>query len=223
LFRIQKLLTFDNQERSPRLDEGTRAFVREANAALRGEKQTRCAMDRIKRVSILFKWLFMAALVGLPVLNALLWLLVDRADLAGAVNVGGINLAEIPISDPLAWDARLLALGASLLPLAANMVALFNLVRLFGLYAAGEIFSVRNVRCIRFLGYAIIARQAVDPLFQALLSAALTLHNPEGQRVISVGLSDTNVTELVIGFVILLVSWVMDEGRRLKDEEALVI
>lgn len=180
-------------------------------------------MERIKRVSAWLRWLFMAALAGAPVLDALFWMLATPALLAEPGAVGVSCLSGLPVSDPLPWSARLLALGASLLPLAANMAALYFLARLFRLYACGEIFTRRNVRCIRFVGYAVLARQAVDPFFQALVSASLTLHNPAGERVVALGLSDANLTALVTGLVVLLVSWVMDEGRRLQEADALVI
>ncbi|MEF2145299.1 MAG: DUF2975 domain-containing protein [Desulfovibrionaceae bacterium] len=182
-------------------------------------------MERIRKVSIWFKWIFMAGLVVYPLFVMVFWALADQADLPYmlGVTMGNCYLSDIPVLSPLTWVSRLLAFSACLLPMSATMVALYALVRLFSLYSRGEIFSRRNVQLIRWVGYALIARQIVDPFHQALLTLALTMNNPEGERLVSIGLSDSNITALLVGFVIVLISWVMDEGRKLKDEEALVI
>ncbi|MGE4290852.1 MAG: DUF2975 domain-containing protein [Desulfovibrio sp.] len=180
-------------------------------------------MDRIKRVSVWFKWIFLVTLVALPVLDALLWACAEPFQLLDALRESSATFSGLPAGLEMPWDVRLLTFGAGLLPLGANLVGIYFLMRLFRLYAAGEIFSLANVRCFRWIGWAIIGRQAVDPAYQALTTAALTMHNPAGERLIGVGVSDVNVTQLLIGFVILVISWVMDEGRRLQEEEALVI
>jgi hypothetical protein len=55
------------------------------------------------------------------------------------------------------------------------------------------------------------------------MTLALTFNNPPGQRMISIGFSSTDFSEIVTALMIIVVAWIMDEGRKLKEEQALVI
>jgi hypothetical protein len=50
----------------------------------------------------------------------------------------------------------------------------------------------------------------------------LTMDNPPGRHMVSIGL-DTPPHRDLNGVVVILASWVMDEARKLKEEQDLVI
>jgi hypothetical protein len=79
------------------------------------------------------------------------------------------------------------------------------------------------VQCYRRLGYILIAEAIANPIHGALLSIALTLHNLPGQRMLSIGLSSRDLTGAIMGGIVLVISWVMDEGRKLEEEQTLTI
>jgi hypothetical protein len=183
-------------------------------------------MDRIRKVSLIFRGICLFILTALPVLHVVLWAnfnsLADTFALMGG-GPAGFNppwaSLPMPLSDATLWRAGL----ATLIPLAIRMTVFYFLYKLFDLYARGEVFSSGVVRRIRQTGYALLAGQIWNPFNQALVTVLLTLENPPGQRMISVGASSSDVGGLLVAFGIILVSWIMDEGRKLQDEQALVI
>ena len=104
-----------------------------------------------------------------------------------------------------------------------ELYILYSLIKLFGLYSKGEIFSVNNVRYIRNIGYALLFTQIVNPLYQVLMGAVLTLHNPPGHRFLSITLDQTNLGIILIALIVILISWIMAEGCKLREEQQLTI
>jgi hypothetical protein len=80
------------------------------------------------------------------------------------------------------------------------------LLRLFWLYGRGILFTGKNVRCIRFFGWWLMIDWFLD--FQ-MRSA---LHD--------MGLP---MTALFVGLLIIFVAWIMDEGRKIQEEQELTV
>jgi len=94
-----------------------------------------------------------------------------------------------------------------------------KLRRLFSLYENGIIFSKDNVGCFLGMGWALIVLVVAETVSTSILSVVLTFANPPGQRMLTVGFSSGDFTTLCSGLAVLLVSWAMDEGRRIKEEQ----
>lgn len=80
------------------------------------------------------------------------------------------------------------------------------LFALFRLYFKGILFSAANTLCIRLLGYALILGSVADYQMQAAV------------REMS-----WNTTPLLAGLLIIFVSWIMDEGRKISEEQELTV
>ena len=78
--------------------------------------------------------------------------------------------------------------------------------RLFRLYGKGILFSARNTNYIRFQGYYLILDWVVDYQMQG------ALHD----MALSTG-------QLFVGFLIIFIAWIMDEGRKIQEEQDLTI
>lgn len=187
--------------------------------------------QRIQRFAKLFRAIFFAILVLTPVVVAGLWLsggdimLGDRgwSTIIGlATNDVNLDAAHAP-SFPLAWDQRWLGLAVDLIPLGVTMLCLWWLVRLFSLFSAGEIFTGNTVKYIRRTGWTMLAGVVVMPFHEALLTMVLTMHNLPGERLISVSLGAGDIRDLLITGIIILVSWIMDEGRKLRESDELTV
>jgi len=85
----------------------------------------------------------------------------------------------------------------------ASMGALFAL---FQLYARGILFSARNVQLIRFFGYWLILDWFVDFEMQDALHPMAS-----------------SMTTIFVGLIIILLAWIMDEGRKLQEEQELTV
>lgn len=110
-----------------------------------------------------------------------------------------------------------------LLPLAAITYALWGIFRLFGAYAAGEIFSEPANRHLVRIGRSIVAFVPLQTFATAAGSYIVTRHAPpEAQRlVVAVDVSDLLV--LVLGGLLWVIGWVMAEATRIADENRSII
>lgn len=118
---------------------------------------------------------------------------------------------------------RALCFTASILPAGVAMYGFKNMRELFRLYAAGEIFSRRNVSRYRAMGLALLYWAGAAFVNTPLLSLAMSVGMPEGQRHITVGIGSDELAALFAGSAALVISWVMDVGRGIEEEQALTI
>lgn len=81
-----------------------------------------------------------------------------------------------------------------------------TLLALFNLYRRGILFSAKNVLYIRLQGYYLILGYIVDYQMQS--------------RLHDMALSST---PLLIGLLIIFFAWIMDEGRKIKEEQELTV
>jgi len=80
------------------------------------------------------------------------------------------------------------------------------LLRLFWLYGNGILFTAKNVNCIRFLGYWLIIDWFIDYQMQSLLRDM-----------------DLSTTSIFLGLFIIFFAWIMDEGRKIQEEQELTV
>jgi len=97
-----------------------------------------------------------------------------------------------------------LALAAIQLALTACGVIALN--RLFKLFERGIFFAVENVRHLKTLGLVVAGCGLVQTLLEWLSPA-----------------KNLSLNLLVLGLLIVLISWIMDEGRKLQEEQALTV
>ncbi len=162
--------------------------------------------------------MFTIVLVLIPVVNASLWAFIN-------VLPGTMQEAVLPAFAriPLPGMARMLGFIVALVPASVIMYATVVLIRLFRLYEAGQIFRPANVHCFRSLSRTLVAWCAANIISGSLMSIALTLHHPPGQRMISVGLGSPDITALLVGLVLGVIAWVMEEGCKLQEDQDLTV
>lgn len=181
-------------------------------------------MNKIQRVSTFFKWLFQIICIALPVSSIVFWM---SAPASITIVHHALVINDIPksiqILHPLSSATKLLGFVISLIPLAVNLFVLYFLIRLFQLYEKCEIFSLKNVRYIKYIGYTLFIGQLINPIYEALLSAALTWHNPHGERMAVISFSGTNMAILLTALLIILISWIMAEGHQLAEDQKYTI
>lgn len=86
----------------------------------------------------------------------------------------------------------------------------FVLNRLLRIFAKGDFFTVGNITCIKWLGGLVIADWLIVKLLDAIVS-----------RVVAIGVGD--FTKLAFGLLIILIAWIMDEGRKIQEEQELTV
>jgi hypothetical protein len=154
----------------------------------------------------------------LPLLCAAFWVLFNRI-------YALIPMIALPvrINHDLAAHTRMLAFLCDLAPLSALIFGLLKLKKLFSLYEKGYIFTEQNVNCYRSLGRTLMVWVACDIVNRTLLGIVLTLDNPPGKRLLVLGMDGGDFTGIFVGATVLIISWVMDEARKMQEEQALII
>jgi hypothetical protein len=183
-------------------------------------------MDRIKRISLFFRVLFQISFVALPIFLITAWLKFSGTlvILGGAINLNYIPAAySNSILHTLNASERLLALCLNSIPMFIQLYILFALIRLFKLYEKGEIFSINNVRYIRNIGYTLLITQIIDPIYNGAMGLVLTRYNPPGHRFAAITLDETNIVIVLIALIVILISWIMSEGCKLREEQQLTV
>lgn len=180
-------------------------------------------MDRIQKMSLFFRILFQFLSVLLPILLIIAWvkapspLFSIHHEAVVDMIYRGQTFTEI------GFNARILGLFISFIPLGVQLSILYFLIKLFSLFEAGEVFTLKNVHYIRNIGYALLVGQLLNPIYEILISATLTWHNSVGHRIAEVSMGTDNIKLMITAALVILVSWIMAEACRLRDEQRLTI
>lgn len=112
----------------------------------------------------------------------------------------------------------------NLLPLLVQLFAIWWLRKLFKNYAKGEVFTIENVHCYRMLSFGLLAWFFILPVHELLFSLALMAG--QGMMVaesIMFGFGSANFLALLVGFALLIISYVMEAAHSLEQESRMTI
>jgi hypothetical protein len=189
-------------------------------------------MNRIKYVSLFFRILFQILFVTLPVISIIFW--VNAPEPITLLN-GMISLNFIPASYTATADhttkilhtlnssEKIFGFCVSAIPMLIELSIVYSLIKLFKLYEGGEFFSINNVRYIRNAGYALLLGQLINPLYEGLIGIVLTWYNPVGHRFFAITFDQTNIGMVLTALLIILISWIMAEACKLREDQQLTI
>ena len=133
------------------------------------------------------------------------------------------SVAELAVSPRLPAWVRALCFLAALVPATAFMVTLLRLRCLFALYKEGCIFSLANVVCFRRLSKALLWWAVATILHTPLFGLAVTAANPPGKHILKLGLGTNELELFFVAAIAVVISRVMEEARRLDEEQALTV
>ncbi len=174
------------------------------------------ASHNIQQISRRFRQLFLIIAIALPLLTLFYWVLFNYLP-------QGLRPLQPYVIGALPWTTASLALLASLLPLSVVVFGLVTLVQLFRLYENAIYFSHETVTLFRRLGITLMLWVVASPLHSSLLSIAVTFNNPPGERMLVMTLDFGDLAMLLIGTIVILISWIMEEGRKLEEEQAYTV
>jgi len=127
------------------------------------------------------------------------------------------------LADALASEGFnvLLILGsAELLP---SLLIYFSLFKLFGLYQQGLVFTCANIQCIKNIGTVLLAWLALKLLYPVVVTLILRFSGASDTLALYVSFGSDELRLLLIGLVIYVIAWVMNEATSLHQEQELVI
>ena len=112
------------------------------------------------------------------------------------------------------------AAAITAVPVGVLLFGLWQVRALFLKFADGQVFTLASARLLRNFAGSVLAQAILGPLSSTALMLAFTLSNPPGNRQLVITLSSHDYLALIVGGVLLAVSWVMVEATRLADENA---
>jgi hypothetical protein len=185
--------------------------------------ETVTRLQKVKKYSAslrnLFGFFFVLSILG--------WLARMRLAWSGP-KPGERDVVEIAhlvfTGDPVPTDVRILAYVYFTLVLAISLKIFFHLIRLFALYAEGKIFSAANVHQIRQVGYTVLISPVLwllslfIPLFVATDGVSITTSPSAG--LLNIG---GVFNQVILGTILIVIAWIMDVGRELREEQDLVV
>lgn len=131
-------------------------------------------------------------------------------------------ISDMDLND-VSMQLRYYACGINTLHMIIVVAGFYYLYKLFQLYAQGIIFSKQNIQYMQSIGYAFLLQTIVWILEQPLISFILTSDNAPGQREVSIGFDSHALSNLMLGSIVIVISWVMNEAKRFEDELALTV
>ena len=179
-------------------------------------------MSKIQKQSRRARIFFQSLFVLTPIAVCYYWLTVETSyDFLTSFGVIQVtHNIDSYTQLPLTLTTRILATIASLFLCSIIMYALKVLINLFRSYERNEIFTLDNVMSYQKLGYSLFYWVGASVVYGALMSAILSFNNPPGDRMLAIGFVGVDFLTLVLGFIILIISWVMKEGYILADENS---
>lgn len=170
---------------------------------------------RIVRLSGGLYWASSILLFALPVI-------VITAFLQGWAAPSGIPLrfpglpAETVITSAKATVTT--AIGA--LALIPMLAMLFQMRGLFDRYRNGEILTDACAHHILRIGQFLLAFAVITIFAPTLQMLILTVDNPSGRKILSIGIDGTMLGLLLAGALFVIIGWVMREAARAAAENA---
>ena len=182
-------------------------------------------MSNIQKQSRRVRMLLQSLFVLTPIMVCYFWLTVETS--YDFISATGIFYLTYDIGYftmlPLTMTTRIVAAFTSLAMSSILMYALMVLIRLFRNYERGEIFSLENAMSYQKLGYSLFYWVLGSVIYGSLMSVILSFNNPPGERIFEISFVGMDFLTLILGIIILIISWVMKEGYILADEHSQTI
>lgn len=183
-------------------------------------------MNKIQKLSRFFKNLFMVILVGWPIILAIIWFGNQHGFPA---NVGlcisnfiGTDLYNM-IRVPMTWNIKMMGFAVSFIPMGMGMLISWFFMKLFACYEQGDIFTLQGIGTIKKIALIISANVILHPLYETLLTLAMTMHNPVGYRFINVYIGAVDIRNLIMAGLVFFITYIMQEALKLREEQALTV
>lgn len=173
---------------------------------------------RFRRLSRVLAASCLALIIVLPIGVLTFWLLTDASQV-----VQQANLPADAVQAPLELWQRMAGALITEASLALLLLGLWEARKCFNLFATGQVFTTRAVRCLRrFAGWT-MASVVAGIAAGSAISVVLTMNNPPGMRHLSVSFGSDQVFTLFFAGMVWLMAAVIGQGQTLAEENATFI
>lgn len=166
------------------------------------------SLYKIQRVARIMT--FAASAAGVASISLIVWLWASPERLEAKL-IPILHLAE---SYHLDADVRLHCFTVTLIPLALLLFLFWHVYRLFSAYGAGEIFTIRTARHLRFIAIAVGTLGCIRPLLLGFYRSVLSV--PTMDYSIRIGIGD--ILTILFAGLLFAIALVLAEAARLREE-----
>ena len=99
----------------------------------------------------------------------------------------------------------------------------YFLWRLFSYYQRGEIFTVNTIYCLKMLGKTLLFWLLLNLMYPVLVAVTIRLSGLSDTLPILLNFGSIELTYLLIGSIVYVIAWVMQEGLLIQEQQELVI
>lgn len=99
----------------------------------------------------------------------------------------------------------------------------WSVIKLFGLYQHGVIFTVIHINQLRNIGTCLLVWSVFDLLYPILLMLLFRISGLSESLPLFLSISSDQLLKLLIGLIIFVLSWIMTEAQKLQQEQELTI
>lgn len=168
---------------------------------------------RVRMVSTLLHWACAVAILFQICVVPLIWYAPGWAEVSTSQMT--ISLAEL---HALSGWQKYVTMAVMMIPSLVMAYGLYRLRKMFVAFARDVIFNPEPILHLKAFGIALLAQTLIKPVTGALTSVLATFHRPEGERVLSIGLSNAEASTLFLGGLIIVIAWVLGEAVRIDAE-----
>lgn len=133
--------------------------------------------------------------------------------------------ASLPTDTPITmtWPALFAGIGISTAYLGLLAYALFRIAGIFRLITRGNWFETHLSKQMRRFGIALLIFGLSTPLLHTVMTVIVTIANPPGQRMLTVGINSNDYVIVLIGVLMIMLGHVMKEAEVLAKENREIV
>lgn len=98
-----------------------------------------------------------------------------------------------------------------------------KLSKLFSSYKEKKYFDVNTIKLIKTIAGLMLLAELIHPIYQVLITYALTFYNESGHHLISIGVGGSSFTSIITGIILYIAAYIMEEARRLQQLQELTV
>lgn len=180
--------------------------------------------EMVSRLSRRAHWLAVVPLIA--ALLIIIGLVTQWAslDIRAATFASSMGMRGNPLNlDAAAYPAAFLPMLARSVPVlifAGTMIFLFTLFRRL---SAGHILDVANAKLVSRAGIGFVVFAATAMISNTVITLLLSLHNPPGQQILTIGLTTSDIGAFAAGFALWGLGAVLVQAAGLADDHASIV
>lgn len=151
---------------------------------------------------------------------ALCWVWLSP-DLVRSLVVPRLGMSGVPIA--LDGATRFAGFAIAMVPMAVLFYVLRQVFDLFDGFRRGLVLTSETAQRLRAIGSGIIVLALLRPIAAMLIGLALTISNPAGARIVSLGVSVDDYMIALLGGLLLAIGHAMAEASRIAEEHSQIV